>query len=129
MSPIYTKTAIHFLSFPCPARSSTVLIDHHKNIHDMYSFVSEAFFEQMQLPPEHVLGQPLAAIVDTRDTHALRSALFRVLSEKHTEAGLGGTSSSGTLVHIRVICGGRSCQASMSIRIGSQGLIVVTRLY
>lgn len=109
-----------------PARSALLTIDRHENVN--HSFVGDTFFEQMQLPPEHILGRPLATIVDARDTHDLRSALFQVLGQKHTDGGRG-VSSSGTLVHIRVISGGRSCQASMSIRIGSQGLVVVTRLY
>ncbi|CAM9395198.1 unnamed protein product [Ascophyllum nodosum] len=36
---------------------------------------------------------------------------------------------SGSLVHLRLTSQGVTCPASMTLVIGSQGLVVVTRLY
>lgn len=92
--------------------------------------MSETFYERLQLAPEDILGQPLAGIVDPRDVYILRTAVSGVLNQLGgAAAGGGGAGSSGTLVDLRVACGGISCEASMTITVGSEGLIVVTRLY
>lgn len=92
------------------------------------SFLCDDFYQRLRLTPEDVLGRPLASIVDPRDVCSLRSAVSQALNQDH----LGGSvavGSGGTLVHLRIACGGLSCRASMTLTIGSQGLIVVTRLY
>lgn len=88
------------------------------------SFIGENYYERLHLTPEDVLGRPLASIVDPRDQHALRAGVFQVLSQ----GGAGG-DASGTLVNLRVSCGGVSYEASMTMALGREGLIVVTRLY
>lgn len=95
-----------------------------------HSFACDEFYERLRLEPEDVLGRPLTSIVDPRDAHALRTAVFHVISLQNTVLGSGSAQErGGTLVQVRVACGGLSCQANMSMSIGSQGLIVVTRLY
>lgn len=89
------------------------------------SFLCEDFFERLGLAPEHILGRPLASIVDPRDVYALTNAVSQVLGQ----GGGGGPLPNGILVNLRVACGGRSYEASMTITIGSEGIIVVTRLY
>lgn len=91
------------------------------------SFLCENYYRRLQLEPEDVLGRPLASIVDPLDVNALRNAVFGVISKE----GIGSTAEQGrgTLIHLRVACGGFVCQASMTLVIGTQGLIVVTRLY
>lgn len=94
------------------------------------SFVSETFFERIGLVPKDVLGKPLVSIVDPRDEASLKTALTQVLNTrdpKRQEGDSGG--SNGTLVNLRMSCGGVSYEASMTITIGTEGLVVVTRLY
>lgn len=82
------------------------------------------------MAPENILGRPLASIVDPRDVDALRTIMFQVLSQASTRrGGMGGGEAGGMMVNLRVVCGGLSCRASMTIRVGSEGLVVVTRLY
>lgn len=82
------------------------------------------------MAPETILGRPLASIVDPRDVDALRTIIFQVLSQANTRrGGVVGGEASGMMIDLRVVCGGLSCRASMTIRVGSEGLIVVTRLY
>lgn len=93
------------------------------------SFVSDTFFERIGLAPKDVLGQPLASIVDSRDAFSLETAVTKVL--KPRGAGREGkvNGPNGTLVNLRMACGGVSYEASMTITNGSEGLVVVTRLY
>ncbi|CAM9524212.1 unnamed protein product [Ectocarpus sp. 12 AP-2014] len=92
-----------------------------------FSFVCENYFHQLQLAPEDAVGKPLASIVDPEDAPILAEALNEVLANKTT---IGDSEpDSGKLVKLRVSCGSISCSASMSMVIGSQGLVVVTRLY
>ena len=83
------------------------------------------------MAPEEVLGQPLASIVDPRDVYQLRGAVCQILDQASGGGGssAGGAGTSGTMVHLRVVCGGLTFPASMTMVIGSQGMIVVTRLY
>lgn len=92
----------------------------------------------MNLAPEDVIiGRPLAAIVDPRDAHILQGALLQVLtnrriSQEGAAVGNDGTmeTTGGSLVHLRVVCGGGVARrAGMSIARGSEGLVVVTRFY
>lgn len=80
--------------------------------------------------PDDVLGRPLASIVDPRDAYALRCTVCQVLNRAGALGG-GGRSEhpSGSLVNLRVVSGGRSYEAGMTITTGSEGFIVVTRLY
>lgn len=101
------------------------------------SFLSESFYRQLRVEPEDILGQPLATIVHPRDRHALRAAVRGVVNARHegtsdTASTVGGgdaTGLGGSLVYVRVTNHGQSCEASMTIVIGSLGLVVVTRLY
>lgn len=97
------------------------------------SFAGEDFYERLQLAPEAILGRPLVSIVDPRDAQSLNTVLFQVLNQHNSGAGARGAGAAGdvvgSLVNLRVLCGGQSCEASMTLTIGSQGLIVVTRLY
>lgn len=43
--------------------------------------------------------------------------------------GGNGAGSSGSLIHLRISHGPISCEASMSIVSGSNGVVIVTRLY
>lgn len=45
------------------------------------------------------------------------------------EGGVAAVQGDGMLVELRVVCGGGAvCPASMSIALGSEGIVVVTRL-
>ena len=113
--------------------------DHHNHHHHhgnlkrgvgTCSFLCENFYQRLQLAPEDVVGCPLASIVDDRDAYALRNTLFQVLNQGHRcAAGRESAGGGGSLIHLRIAHGGISCEASMTIVRGSQGLIVVTRLY
>lgn len=75
-----------------------------------------------------------SSIVDQRDLASVMSAIFQVLEQgpgnpPSADGGYGGGGSSGSLIHLRVTNGLVSWDASMSIVLGSHGLIVVTRLY
>lgn len=56
-----------------------------------------------------------------------------VVAAAREECITGGNSSSGStsgsLIHLRLVSHGRLWQASMTVVMGTQGLIVVTRLY
>lgn len=69
------------------------------------------------------------SIVDPRDGPVLAAALNAVFSNNLDVAAGRADARSGTLVNLRVSYGGVSCNASMTLVLGSQGLIVVTRLY
>lgn len=98
----------------------------------------------MNLPQEdNLVGRPLATIVDPRDAHILQGALLQVLnaSRRSQDEGtavsdddggvvVAGEVASGSLVHLRVVCGdGVSRRVGMTISVGSEGLVVVTRFY
>ena len=95
------------------------------------SFLCENYYTRLQVVPEDVVGQPLASIVDPRDVYQLRAAVSQIVSQSAGGSGAsaGGAGTSGTMVHLRVVCGGLTFPASMTMVIGSQGMIVVTRLY
>lgn len=82
--------------------------------------------KQTLLSPCIFLSSTGSSIVDERDLASVMNAIFQVLEQG---PGSGGGGSSGSLIHLRVTNGLVSCDASMSIVLGSQGLIVVTRLY
>eukprot|EP00903_Cladosiphon_okamuranus_P008106 g7813.t1 len=108
-----------------------------------FSFLCDNFFTRLQLRPEHMLGKPLSSIVDERDHLSLRNAIFQVLrvseerQQQHADlsmaAGVGnegsGGGSNGALIQLRIRHGPISCETSMSIVRGSDGLVIVTRLY
>ena len=72
-----------------------------------------------------MIGKPLSSVVDPRDVDALHAALSLVLNQEDT-----GEDPLGMTVHVRLAHGTlASCEASMSINIGSEGLVVVTRVY
>jgi len=82
------------------------------------------------------LSSDRSSIVDERDLASVTNAIFRVLEQgpgsppaDGAYGGGGSSGSSGSLIHLRVTNGLASCDASMSIVLGSHGLIVVTRLY
>eukprot|EP00752_Nemacystus_decipiens_P001892 g1822.t1 len=114
---------------------------HKPTVDAPFSFLCENFFTRLQLQPEYMLGTPLSSIVDERYHFSLRSAIFQVLhqSEEHqqhpssTGAVVGsdgsGGGSSGSLIQVRIRHGPISYEASMSIVCGSDGLVIVTRLY
>lgn len=89
------------------------------------SFVSGTYYERLLLTPEDLLGRSLVSIVDPRDAYAVSNALSQVLTHRGGDAA----GSSGTLVNVRVVCHGLSYEAGMTIKFGSEGLVVVTRLY
>lgn len=89
------------------------------------SFISDTFYERLGLVSKDIIGRPLASIVDSRDTFALGTAMTKVLSQKDAESH----EPNGTLVNVRVVWVGLSYEASMTITIGTDGLVVVTRLY
>lgn len=89
-------------------------------------------FKRLQLSRRDLLGQPLASIVDPRDQNKIQQAVLQVTRSAAGSGGGGGGGSrggDGTLVELRVMCGRVSFHASMTIAFGSEGLIVVTRLY
>lgn len=89
------------------------------------SFIGEKFCQKLQVVTEDIIGLPLASIVDPRDAYALEIALSQVLNQEDT-----GGEPAGTTVHVRLACGAlSSCEASMTVAIGSEGLVVVTRVY
>ncbi|CAM9303814.1 unnamed protein product [Pylaiella littoralis] len=94
-----------------------------------FSFVCEKYYHCLSLSPDDVVGRPLASIVDPRDGPVLAAALNAVFSNNLDVAAGRADARSGTLVNLRVSYGGVSCNASMTLVLGSQGLIVVTRLY
>lgn len=49
--------------------------------------------------------------------------------DKENGGSAGMATGGGRLVELRISLGGRSYRASMSISIGSTGIIIVTRLY
>eukprot|EP00903_Cladosiphon_okamuranus_P005557 g5533.t1 len=95
-----------------------------------FSFVCESFYHRLQVAPDELLGKPLASIVDPRDGMILTTALSRVLANSK---GAGGDDpaepADGTLVNLRILVRGSTYGASMTMGLGEQGLIVVTRLY
>lgn len=93
------------------------------------SFLCENYYQRLQLAPDDVLGRPLSTIVDPRDAYTLRTAIWQVINNQASTTGGAGAAQTGTLVNLRILCSGFSCQASMTMVIGSQGIIVVTRLY
>lgn len=94
------------------------------------SFLGDTFYERLGLMPDDILGRPLASIVDPRDVYALRCTVCEVLSRAGGVGGAGRSESpSGSLVNLRVVSGGRSYEAGMTITTGSEGFIIVTRLY
>lgn len=79
---------------------------------------------------EEVLDLPLAIIVDPRDSGLLRTAVGRVLEDRERRtSGEGSGLQGGSLVNLRVGWGGLLFNASMTITVGTQGIIVVTRVY
>lgn len=71
----------------------------------------------------------IISIVDPRDSSVLAAALCEVLRNSQDYASGNAGPQSGTLVNLRVSVGEVSCRASMTMVLGSAGLIVVTRLY
>ncbi|CAM9395540.1 unnamed protein product [Ascophyllum nodosum] len=98
-----------------------------------FSFLCKNFYQRLQVEPEDILGQPLASVVDPRDRHALALTLGQVLGNRDQAYGQGGRGQvpgmNGSLVHLRLTSHGVTCPASMTLVIGTQGLVVVTRLY
>lgn len=90
------------------------------------SFLCSNYYRRLQLSPADVLGRPLSSIVDPLDVNALQNAIYGEMAQDST---LAASTTGGTLIHLRVACGGWICQASMTLVVGTQGLIVVTRLY
>lgn len=90
-----------------------------------FSFISGTFYERLGLMPKDLIGLPLAKIVDSRDKYALETAVTKVLKQQDATS----TEPNGTLVNVRVVWTGLSYEAGMTITIGSEGLVVVTRLY
>lgn len=84
------------------------------------------FSDRLGLLAEEVLGGPLESIVDPQDAHFLSTTASKVLHTREKKNASG--SEAGALVNVRVVCGGASYEASMSIKIRTDGLIVVTHL-
>lgn len=80
---------------------------------------------RLQVNQDDILGRPLASIVDPRDEHNVKLAVSQVLDQANAD----GSGSSGAMVDVRVVWGDLSYRASMTISIGSEGIVVVTRLY
>lgn len=95
----------------------------------MVSFLCANYYRRLQLSPESVLVRPLSTIVDPLDVNSLRSAIYGTMTQEDAVETGGPPAKGGTLAHLRVACGGLVCQASMTLVLGTQGLIVVTRLY
>lgn len=96
------------------------------------SYLCKNFYQKLGVPPEDILGQPLASVVDPLDRSALATTLQEVLGARDqvvTHGGRYAPGLSGSLVNLRVTSRGVTCPASMTLVIGSQGLVVVTRLY
>lgn len=95
------------------------------------SFLGETFYERLGLTMDDALGRPLASIVDPRDAYALKCAVYQVLNRAGALGEGGGSEAGpgGSLVNLRVVSGTRSYEAGMTITKGSEGLVVVTRLY
>ena len=98
-------------------------------------FLSDSFQERLQLAQHEVLDLPLAIIVDPRDSFLLKTAVDKVLEDHETKAkaraegGGAGGIQGGSLVYLRVGWGRLLFSATMTITIGTQGMIVVTRIY
>lgn len=74
------------------------------------------------------------SIVDERDHVSLQNAIYEVLRQSSAHGGNDGNGnhcggSSGSLIPVRIKHGLVSLEASMSVVCGSDGLVVVTRVY
>ena len=100
---------------------------------DVTRFVSDSFQERLKLAQHAVLDSPLAMVVYPGDFALLQTAVGKVLEDYGTKAKAGsareGTVQGGSLVYLRVGWDGLLFAASMTITIGTQGRIVITRLY
>lgn len=93
------------------------------------SYLCEDYYDRLGLAPQDVIGRPLASILDPRDIYTLSNAVSQVLAQRDAKSIEASAGPNGQLVNLRVVCRGVSYEASMTITVGSEGLIVVTRLY
>lgn len=107
---------------------------HKPSLDAPFSFLCDNFIARLQLQPEDMFGKSLCSIVDERDHVSLQNAIYEVLRQSSAHGGNDGNGnhcggSSGSLIPVRIKHGLVSLEASMSVVCGSDGLVVVTRVY